>query len=41
LRVDHADPNTAATQPRESCHPESNHRIVPNCKQIHLLWRVS
>jgi len=41
LRVDHADPHTAGTHPKESRHPESIHHMVPECIPIHLLWRVS
>ena len=37
LRVDHADPHTAATPRQESRHPESHHRMPPGRKPIHLL----
>jgi hypothetical protein len=37
LRVDHADPHTAAAPSQESRRPESHHHMAPGCKPIHLL----
>jgi hypothetical protein len=37
LRVDHADPHTAAAPFEESRRPESNHHMAPARNPIHLL----
>jgi hypothetical protein len=37
LRVDHADPHTAAAPSQESPRPESNHHMAPEPDPIHLL----